>query len=323
MHERNFSDLTIDGDIMRFRNPKNYGYGRSLAFAAKTALREMYGGGHYSSVASHCARWRKFIAFVRGSGISDARQINQMTLDAFLDQLKAQVIDGTLAVSYAVNIVSSINSVLLALRGNKKIWIRPSLVGSVSAIRTRVPGFINHGQAIAILKRIEDAGDSDVAALIRLGGDCGLRLKEAGLFNAKAAVHSTHRTGQISVVKGTKGGQQRNVPIKTEAQLSAIDYAKSRQTGANFVPRGDSYISFRRRIYRKFKKLGISGDFSFRELRASFACHEYHRLTGYLAPVLGGAAPQNVDKEARLQIAEQLGHHRTGICASYFGQLSK
>lgn len=306
---------------MRFQSWKNFGYGRGVAFAGKTALREMYGGGHFSTVASHCARWERFVSFAREMGISDAREINQKMLDAFLVNLKEQIAAGILAVSYAVNITSSVNMVLLALRGNQKLRLKPSLLGTIPTVRIRVPGFVNHDQFVAIIEALENAGHFAEATMIRLAKDFGFRFKEVGLHNLKKSVRSALRDGEIRVEKGTKGGQRRTVPITTGEQIATLSYSKQHQTGANFVLSAEPYAVFRRRVYRILRKFGICGDFSFRELRAAFACHEYRRITGHLAPVMGGAAPPYLDRAARLQIAEQLGHHRISITASYFGKL--
>ena len=306
---------------MRFQSRKNFGYGRSLHFAAKLALREMYGGGHYASVAAHSARFSKFITFARRVGITDARTIDHETLGSFLGLIPAQVELGMLAKTYAVNIISSVNVALLALRGNKKLWLQPSVVGTISSARKQVPGYVKESNTKSIVKSLEDAGYFREAAMLLLGKDCGLRLKEASLLNSKSSLMSARRAGVIIVEKGTKGGQRRTVPIKTNDQFVTLTKAQRNQIGTNFVPARESYAVFRRRLYRVFRKFGICGDFSFRELRAAFACHEYRRITGHLAPVMGGAAPPYLDRAARLQIAEQLGHHRISITASYFGKL--
>lgn len=308
---------------MRFGNRKNFGYGRSLSYAAKLALGEMYGGGHFGSVKSHCARWGKFILFIREIGISDAREIDQAVLDAFLVNLKEQVAAGILAVSYAINIASSVNMVLLAMRGNQKLRLKPSAIGTIATTRVRQPGFMNRGQAMTMYQALKDAGHIEIAAMLRLAGDCGLRFKESALYQAKSAALSAQRTGVIVVEKGTKGGQRRLVSINSDEQFTTLNFAKDYQTNGSFIPKGNTYAVFRRRIYRIFRKFGIFGQFSFKELRAAFACNEYYRITGHQAPVMGGTAPPDVDKAARLQIAEELGHHRIDVCSTYFGKLAK
>lgn len=313
----------MKGQIMRFGNRKNYGYGRSLTYAAKLALRELYGGGHYGSVKSHSDRWKKFASFMREIGKSDAREIDQEVLDAFLVNLKREVDAGNLSVIYAVNITSSVNVVLLAMRGNQKLRLKPSDVGAISTVRVRPPGFMNSDQLMTIVQALEAAGHVEVAAMVDIAGNCGLRLKEAGLYQAKSSVLSAKRNGGITVKRGTKGGQRRFVPVNSEEKYATLVFAKRHQTNDSFIPEDVTYAAFRQRVYRIFRKFGIFGQYSFKELRAAFACREYHRITGYPAPVMGGAAPPDVDKAARLQIAEELGHHRIDVCSSYFGKLVK
>lgn len=308
---------------MRFQNHRNFGYGRNLRFAAKNALKEMYAGGHYSSVASHYARWSIFVEFVRKLGIRDAQNISRETLEAYSHELKVKVSGGMVSVKYAVNIISSINTVLLALRGNKKIWLKPSLMGTVSAIRTRPPGFINPDLKNQIIEKLEVTGHHKLASLVKQADAFGFRLKEAILNDAKSSLTLARTKGVIQIERGTKGGQRRMVPLRTLEQYDTLVYAKDIQIGSNNIPAGQTYASFRRQIYQLFRKFGITGHMSFRELRATFACREYWHLTDHLAPILGGVASKDDDKFARKQIAELLGHHRTDICVSYFGRRNK
>lgn len=308
---------------MRFQNHRNFGYGRTIRFAAKNALREMYYDGHYSSVASHCARWSIFIEFIRTLGITDAQKISQETLVEFFHELKRRVSNRSVSVKYAVNIISSINTILMALRGNKKIWLKPSLIGTVSTVRKRPPRFINADIKKEIIERLKAAGHLKLASMLDQADEFGFRLKEAILHDAKSAAASARKTGSIEIERGTKGGQKRTILVTTTEQFTTLDRAKENQVGANSIPTGQTYASFRRQVYRIFREFGICGQYSFRELRATYASREYQSLTGHPAPVLGGCAPKDIDRYARQQIAEQLGHHRIDVCSSYFGKRKK
>jgi hypothetical protein len=308
---------------MRFSNQRNYGYGRSLCFSAKTALREMFWKGHFSTLKSHCERWRLFISFMRARGVNDVRQVDQQMLIDFATYLKEQVAIFRFSVKYAVNVLSSVNTVLFAMRGNRRIWVRPSEIGSVSTIRNRVPKYTNIEEVIAKCNRLEIGGHQFLATMIQGSADLGLRFKEDFLLDAKSAANSARKNGFIDIYKGAKGGQKRRFKITSKEQQACLDLSGHHQTAKNIVPQNKTYAQYRRRIYRIFQKFGVSGDLSFRELRASFACKEYERLTGYPAPILGGSAPRMIDRMARKTIAELLGHHRIDICSSYFGKVTK
>lgn len=40
---------------------RNFGYGRQLSYAGLRALKDMFGGGHYGTVKTHCDRWQAFV----------------------------------------------------------------------------------------------------------------------------------------------------------------------------------------------------------------------------------------------------------------------
>ena len=44
---------------------RNYGYGKTLAWAGRNALRDGFGSGRYGTRASHESRWRPFAEFAK------------------------------------------------------------------------------------------------------------------------------------------------------------------------------------------------------------------------------------------------------------------
>ena len=57
------------------------------------------------------------------------------------------------------------------------------------------------------------------------------------------------------------------------------------------------------------------------DLRAAYACERYQQITDCSAPVIAGKREclKSVDRKAREEIAQELGHHRTDVVASYLG----
>ena len=104
------------------RDGRNFGYGRQLGYAGPQALKDMSGGGHYGTVKAHCDRWQAFVKWCRseqGPGINDARQIDRKVLADYAAYLRDVVRRGDLAVSTALNRLSSVNRTMAALRGDQ------------------------------------------------------------------------------------------------------------------------------------------------------------------------------------------------------------
>ena len=128
--------------MSKFTTQRNFGFGKQMDWAGHQALKDIYGRGHFGTVASHAQRWRQFCHWARSShGINDACAIDQSLLENYAADLAERVEDETLAVSYAQNLMVSANITLEALRQDKIIRIESpaSWVGKRQTVRTRVP----------------------------------------------------------------------------------------------------------------------------------------------------------------------------------------
>jgi len=176
--------------------------------------------------------------------------------------------------------------------------------------------------------------DRHVAAALMLMAAFGLRFKEACM--CRPHEDSIERTSESGVVtyyldthRGTKGGRERFVPIVTAAQREAIEFAKSVAT------RQDDSVSDRRlnleqalrRARYVMERLGITMcdlHVTPHGARHQYAAERYEELTGVPPPVAGGGrVDKALDKEARLIVAEELGHGRTQITNAYLGKAAK
>ena len=90
---------------------RNFGWGKQMEWAGKQALRAAFGGGHYGTVASHTARWRKFCQWAREQGVRDARDVSRSALAQFTEHLSQQTASG-MSNGYAKNMLTSVNAVL-------------------------------------------------------------------------------------------------------------------------------------------------------------------------------------------------------------------
>ena len=151
----------------------------------------------------------------------------------------------------------------------------------------------------------------------------GLRVKEAIMFQPCSAI--TEDGTSISLLRGTKGGRVRLVPIETEAKRAALDLAR-RVAGTAIGHLGEPRRSLqqnRTRFYTVMARFGVTRrqlGVTAHGLRHQYANDRYTNLTGAASPVRGGERTgSDVARAARLQVAEELGHAREKITAAYLG----
>lgn len=64
----------------------------------------------------------------------------------------------------------------------------------------------------------------------------------------------------------------------------------------------------------------VTGDRGLHDLKAAYAAERYEQLTGVSAPVMTDErAPKEIDRKARLIIAQELGHGRYEVTNEYLG----
>lgn len=90
----------------------------------------------------------------------------------------------------------------------------------------------------------------------------------------------------------------------------------------NLISPNESDLNALQEIVRTRDILHAHNLKGFHELRATFACERYERVTQHLEPVNGGKCCRmypRLDREARRQISYELGHGRIDIVAAYIG----
>jgi hypothetical protein len=114
---------------------RNFGYGKQMAWGGKNALADRYGDGHYGTQAAHGERWQQFCDYARDQEVRDVRQVTEELVIAYGKSLQQRVEAGEMAVSYAQNLLSSVNVVLETMRGDSVLRVSPSeLVGEHSSV---------------------------------------------------------------------------------------------------------------------------------------------------------------------------------------------
>ena len=307
---------------------RNFGYGKQMEWAGKQALRNRYGNGRYGTVAGHTERWRQFVAWCRDQrGVRDARLIDQGMVRQYGSGLADKVNAETMTVSYAQNLLSSVNVVLESLRGDRRVRVAPAgLVGKRSHIRTKPPAGLDRQVVRQCADQLRQNGHERIASVVELARELGLRLREASMLDARAALRQAIKRGSVNVTAGTKGGRghrvDRWVPV-TKIGMGCLRRAATAQgAGRNLIPADLSWRQWNTRVHHVWA--AIRDDFNLKklhDLRAAYACERYRTLTGSVAPVIanGRIAGRDADRAARQTIAQELGHARIDVVAAYIG----
>jgi len=313
---------------MKTAGRRNFGYGKQMDWAGKQALRIRYGNGRYGTVAGHTERWRQFVAWCRNErGIRDARKVDRSTVNAYGTCLADKVTEKSMSVSYAQNLLSSVNMVLESLRGDRRIRVAPAaLVGKRSHVRGQAPAGLDRQAVRQCADQLRQNGHERIASVVELARELGLRLREASMLDARAALRQAMKHSAVNITAGTKGGRghhiDRWVPVTKITITCLVRAAKAQGGGRNLIPPELSWRQWNTRVHHVWAR--VRDDYNLRklhDLRAAYACERYRTLTGFVAPVIAGRriADRGIDRAARQTIAQELGHARSDIVAAYIG----
>ena len=122
----------------------------------------------------------------------------------------------------------------------------------------------------------------------------------------------------------TKGGKERDIPIRTVEQRALLHEAKQLAGAGSLIPTEMSYKDQLNRFKAQTAQAGID---RVHGLRHHYAQTRYAKLTGWKSPAAGGPtsnqlspAQKAIDRQARLTISRELGHEREAITAVYLGR---
>ena len=304
---------------------KNHGYGRNMAYAGTQVLQARFGGGHFSSVASHGDRWNSFSTWAKQSaGVKDMRDINKETVVQYGAYLREQ----GLAAATIQNRISTINVVMSHAREGQWEKLSPrELAGrSRSTVRTEAPKSYTAERYTAAHSAMTSAGLARAAAVFGLAREFGMRSEEASKANLDRLDKEMRQRGEINIVDGTKGGRTAPrwvavTPAGREALAAAI--AARPEGSSNMLRPNETYKNWRAGELRAGREIlhehGIRG---YHDARAAYACARYTELTGHAAPAVSGGrrtVDRATDQAARRTISTELGHGRTDVAAAYVG----
>ncbi|MEM9103856.1 MAG: phage integrase N-terminal domain-containing protein [Pseudomonadota bacterium] len=125
----------------------------------------------------------------------------------------------------------------------------------------------------------------------------------------------------------SKGGRERIIPILNEAQRAWLEECKAfvRYKQNSLIPQEVTYKSHRRYVIHCCERAGIHKRHG---LRHQYTQQRYRSITGWDCPAKGGCphrqlprALKSLDRAARLQVSQELGHSRIdGITSVYLGR---
>jgi len=270
---------------------RNFGFGKQMAWAGAQALGDRYGDGHYATVAAHTERWGQFADWAKATqGVRDARNVSVETVIAYGEILAEQVRQETMSVAYAQNLLSSVNVVLEALRGDRTIRISPAgLVGERSHVRDTPPSGLDRTHVQQLAQSLCAAGHARVAAVVELARDLGLREREASMLDARAALREATSGGRVNITAGTKGGRghhvDRWVPVSERATDSLRRAADAQAASRNLIQEDKTWRQWNDHVHHVWAATRArQGLEKLHDLRAACACERYLALTGQLTP---------------------------------------
>lgn len=177
--------------------------------------------------------------------------------------------------------------------------------------------------------------DQRAAAALMLMRAFGLRVKEAYMLRPNVAVIEGRMMviksdawtleDYLAVVRGTKGGRKRMVPVDTDEKRAALEFAKAltRSTQESVGGPTRSLAQVKRRHYYVMELLGVTKGalgITSHGLRHEYASERYQKFADAPSPIRGGAGKKVPgDDRARIRVAQELGHARRSITNAYYG----
>lgn len=304
--------------MKKFKTKQNYGFGRTLKYAANNALRQHYGDGRYATRATVISKCGGFFEYLKSQQIYDFRKVNQSIVRAYARSVQQEV-ESRLCSATGQGKLSAVNQLMLALTGSREYWVSPvTFVGRRSQVRNKVPLGLDTEKFERVITRPELP--PEIKIVVRLCRQFGLRIREATLLRVSSARREAKLKGSFLLFRGCKGGRMREVAVDAKG-LALLEEIHSELGRDCVIPEGWNYVQFSRFAYHAWnpvaKKWGLST--GFHDLRAAFGCAAYTEITGVDAPVLSGGVQSSRDIEARTHVATVLGHGRIQIAAAYVG----
>ncbi len=170
-------------------------------------------------------------------------------------------------------------------------------------------------------KHLDKINDPNIRNSLRAQAAFGIRREESMKIIIAIADKGDHLA-----LKGQwcKNGRPRNIPILTSQQRALVNKLKTICGNNSLIPPDKSYKQQMTTYKNTVPKSGLDG--KAHGIRHKYIQDRYKALTGKGCPACGGKRQRDmtkeeraIDKEARLQIAEETGHSREQVTSTYLG----
>ncbi|MGR5487978.1 integrase domain-containing protein [Vibrio alfacsensis] len=319
--------------MMRNLKLRNLGLGNRCM---RRALLNAYGETVHSYASQAHAksainRFHQYLSSVHS--IKDLRFVSREHVMGFADTLREECEENNLSVRSAKNYLSTINVALANARLDDRLSVHP--VKDAGFPNTSGIAVINLAATLEMHNRARAQVTPRLSSQLSLLRTLGLRFKESCLLDCHQALKQAKEHGHVFLEFGTKGGRPRSIPIKSQAQLDALTIAaQHQQHDTSMIPSNLTWAQYQNRCYREVA--GIKG-YHFHSERHHYAQARYVEELGIQCPIKLGMsrkeffkffaqtrnisiqAAKQLDRQARLIIAKQLGHSRVSITGAYLG----
>ncbi|GAD90711.1 hypothetical protein VHA01S_054_00050 [Vibrio halioticoli NBRC 102217] len=338
MRKTKYSGYHLSG-VRAFTKP-NFGLGsRQIDKCLINASLEQLGGVKNNTHLARLPACRAFSAFLKEN--TDVKRLNQIEKSHVLqfgEHLRERFeSESTFSAASARDYLSHVNVCLAQARGDKAVKVLatkeldyPSKTGIATT---------DHSASSEEHHYIVSNASEPVAVLAQLQRAFGLRMREASLLDCNKALQQLKDKAEISIERGTKGGQKRDVPCDAPSQRAALERGAKlqSQTGHdNLVPIDMSFKAFQTAVWREHQRIDCG--YRTHGERKHYACEYYKQRMGALPPVqahiehgkahhtylaqqlnISLTEAKHRDKEVRLGLSKLLGHHRLSISNAYIG----
>jgi hypothetical protein len=307
---------------------RNYGSGtRDMGRAGSFFAKQV--SDSYSTQATLSQRFSQFANWAKQNGISRLEQVTQETVFAYSDSLK----ESDLSASTQQNYLSAVNVIMSQARGDNDVRVtgKEAALEQRSGVATEYKGNVERGEL-----------SDRVQAIVDLARDFGLRFEESSKLDARGALEEAQKNGYVTIENGTKGGQAREVPISSKQQIETLKNAAEIQgKDRSMIPADKTYAEHQRDSYKETsnfhaerhqyanyrysdlmrEKLGIAikspvlSDKKESQSWSQYVASKAYEQGVHISPEIA----REFDREVRLELSEELGHHREDVISAYIG----
>ena len=275
----------------------------------------------YGTHAAFASFKRDFDRRLQAAGVHQLKPKNLKPrhIETVLGQLRAEVAAGTRSLGSAKNWCSQLRAFVRVIDRRYLVPRTNAELGFGQRVYVR-----SESKAVVLgAVHLERVTCPYVMASLKLQREFGLRREEAMKIKPEWADQGDKL---VLAYSWCKGGRERVVPIRTEAQRAVLDETKALAATTekgSLIPT-EYYVHQKWRFEYQCRKAGLHGSHG---LRHEYAQQRFQELAGFACPLAGGPTRKDMtpdmrraDYEARLEVARELGHGRADVTINYLGR---